>query len=476
MKTLLLTFQLVALPWTLPANSKVPAFPGAEGAGALTPGGRGGEVIEVTQLSDSGPGSFRAAVEASGPRIVIFRVSGLITLSNRIAITSPFLTVAGQTAPGEGICIRGETTEINTHDVIIRHLRFRRGNLTRRDDALGGYPVGNIILDHCSFSWGLDENVSLYRWIEKTADGKDKKRPAENVTIQWCISSEALNLHNHAFGGTWGGKNVSFHHNLFACNTGRNPSIGYGDHVDYRNNVIFNWQHRTMDGGDASSWLNVVANYYKPGPAANKGDVEYRICKPQHLEMFSEAVTPGKWHVAENVVEGNARVSADNWDGGVQFDDSDLKKSNPAELAAKVRGQQPFPAIPIRQQSAAEAFKLVLEMAGATLPTRDAVDARIIESVRTGKTSVGQNGIIKTPEEAGGWPRYKTSRAAVDSDHDGMPDGWEKKYRLDPKNPADGAQDPDADGYTNVEEFLNRTDPRAFVDYSKPENNVDGSR
>jgi pectate lyase len=448
----------------------IPAFPGAEGAGAITPGGRGGRVIEVTQLDDRGPGSFRAALEAEGPRIVVFRVGGIVTLTNRLQITHPFLTVAGQTAPGEGICIRGETTEINTHDVIIRYLRFRRGNLTRRDDALGGYPVRHIILDHCSFSWGLDENISLYRWIQKTPEGRDKKMPAENMTIQWCISSEALDLNNHAFGGTWGGRNGSFHHNLFACNTGRNPSIGYGDHFDFRNNVLFNWRHRTIDGGDASSWVNIVANYFKPGPATQDA-VRHRICRPQHLNMFSEAPTPGKWHVADNYVVGNEKVTANNWDGGVDFDPPDAKAAGGlSAVTEKVRGADPFPAAAITQQTAQEAYELVLARAGVTLPKRDPVDARIIESVRTGKPKFG-NGILKTPDDVGGWPGYKSARPPGDTDHDGMPDRWEKKNSLNP-NKDDGALDEDGDGYTNVEEYLNGTDPRKFVDYTKPENNV----
>src|SRR5262249_27131007 len=169
----------------------------------------------VTNLRDAGPGSLRAAVEAEGPRTVVFGVAGIITLETPLAIRHPFITIAGQTAPGDGVCVRGQTVEINTHDVVIRYLRFRRGNLKSRDDALGGYPVGNVIIDHVSASWGLDENLSLYRYIRKTADGKDLKLPVENLTIQWSISSEALDLNNHAFGGTWGGKGCSFHHNLF---------------------------------------------------------------------------------------------------------------------------------------------------------------------------------------------------------------------------------------------------------------------
>ena len=458
---------------------KVPAFPGAEGAGAITPGGRGGRVFEVTTLADGGPGSLREAFSASGPRIVVFRVSGLISLTNRLLLNQPFITIAGQTAPGDGICIRGETTEINTHDVILRYLRFRRGELRRRDDALGGYPVGRVIVDHCSFSWGLDENISLYRHIGKTLAGEDQKLPTERLTIQWCISSEALDLNNHAFGGTWGGRYGSFHHNLFACNTGRNPSIGWGDHFDFRNNVLFNWRHRTVDGGDGSSWVNIVANYFKPGPAANEGDIRHRICMPQHDEMLSEAPLPGKWHVADNFVFGFPDITADNWRGGVQFEgkgsssfEGTNSESEMKAFVARKRSLTPAAAVPIRQQPAEQAYELVLAQAGATLPKRDAVDTRIIEQVRTGSPKVGKNGIITTPEDVGGWPEYKSAPAPVDGDHDGMPDDWEKKYGFNATDMSDGPKDQDGDGYTNLEECLNGTDPAKFVDYAKPENNV----
>src|SRR6516162_7000146 len=171
------------------ASSRVAAFPGAEGAGAFTPGGRGGRVYVVTSLEDSGPGSFREALLAKGPRTVVFETAGLITLQTPLEIDNPFLTIAGQTAPGDGVCIRGQSVHINTHDVIIRYMRFRRGNLKVRDDALGGLPVANIIVDHVSASWGLDENLSLYRWI-KGEGPTMKKMPLERVTIQWSISSE----------------------------------------------------------------------------------------------------------------------------------------------------------------------------------------------------------------------------------------------------------------------------------------------
>ena len=448
---------------------KISAFPGAEGAGAVTPGGRGGKVIEVTNLNDSGPGSLREAVEADGPRIVVFRVSGIITLEKLLTISNPFITIAGQTAPGDGICIRGHTTEINTHDVVLRYLRFRRGNIKDRNDALGGYPVRNIIVDHCSASWGLDENLSLYRYMQKMPDGRYRKMPVENLTIQWCISSEALDLNNHAFGATWGGRNCSFHHNLFACNTGRNPSIGWGDHFDFRNNVLFNWRHRTVDGGDASSMVNIVANYYKPGLAVNEGAIRHRICRPQHLDMYSEAQRDGKWYVADNVVVGNPKVTADNWNGGVQFDDVTSEGQLKA-LIERVRATAAIPAPPITQQSAERAYELVLAHAGATLPERDAVDARIIEFVRTGRPTFGK-GIIDTPADVGGWPDYESIPAPADGDHDGMPDEWEDKFGLNPNDPSDGASDADSDGYTNVEEWLNGTDPTESVDYTKPENN-----
>jgi hypothetical protein len=453
------------------AKGAVPAFPGAEGGGAWTPGGRGGKVLVVTSLADSGAGSLREAVQTKGPRTIVFGVAGLITLESPLNINEPFVTIAGQTAPGDGVCIRGETTSINTHDVVIRYLRFRRGNLTRRDDSLGGNPSGNVIIDHVSASWGLDENLSLYRYMAPQPGGTALKGPVENLTIQWSISSEALNLNNHAFGGTWGGKNSSFHHNLFACNTGRNPSIGMSGGFDYRNNVIFNWDHRTMDGGDGSSRVNVVANYYKPGPAT-KGELRYRICRAQARNSRDQHPGFGKWFVDGNVVEGNAAVTADNWAGGVQYDRAtrDRDEIIPAGSEAAVRSRYPFPAASVTTHSAQEAYELVLAQGGASLPRRDAVDERVLDSVRTGKPAFG-NGILQTPADVGGWPEYKAAEIPADGDRDGMSDAWEKSRGLDPASAADALLDGDRDGYTNIEEFLNGTDPREFVDYTRPENN-----
>jgi hypothetical protein len=454
---------------------KIPAFPGAEGAGAYTPGGRGGKVYLVKNLNDSGPGSLREAVEASGPRMVLFRVAGIIHLETPLSISHPFITIAGQTAPGDGICIRNQTFEINTHDVVLRYLRFRRGNLKVRDDALGGNPVGNIIVDHVSASWGLDENLSLYRHMAKGPDGKAVKLPVENLTIQWTISSEALDRYNHAFGGTWGGKNCSFHHNLFACNTGRNPSIGMGGGFDFRNNVLFNWRHRTVDGGDGSSRINVVANYYKPGPATTSPELRYRICKVDARSQRDQYPGPGKWYVTDNVVEGNEKVTADNWAGGVQYAPprKDREAIIPMPTEKDARADKPFPAAPITQHMAREAYELILAHAGASLPRRDPVDVRVIQSVRTGKPTF-KAGILDSPADVGGWPEYKPGDGPeVDSDGDGIPDWWEKKYGLDPNDPSDGAKDKDGDGYTNLEEYLNGTDPTEYVDYTRPENNRD---
>lgn len=455
------------------ALAAIPAFPGAEGAGAWTPGGRGGKIIIVNSLADSGPGSLREAIDTKGPRTIVFQVAGIIHLESNLSINHPFVTIAGQSAPGDGICVRGATTEINTHDVIIRYMRFRRGNLKKKDDALGGNPVGNIIIDHVSASWGLDENLTLYRHMQKQADGSpDKKLAVENLTIQWSISSEALDLNNHAFGGTWGGKNCSFHHNLFACNTGRNPSIGMGGGFDFRNNVLFNWKHRTMDGGDGSSRVNVINNYYKAGPVT-EGALRYRICKAQARNDRDQYPGFGKWFVDGNFVEGFPEISLNNWAGGVQYDAEQKVKEMiiPAGTEKAVRSNTAFSASPVVTHNAKNAYDLVLAFSGASLPKRDPVDLRVVETVRTGKT-ITKTGIVETPADVGGYPEYKSGAISADSDKDGLPDDWETRFGLDPRNPADALLDTDKDGYTNIEEYLNGTDPRQFLDYSKQENNV----
>ncbi len=445
----------------------------------FTQGGRGGKIYLVTNLNDKGEGSLRAALEAEGPRIVIFRVAGLIDLDNDLNINNPYITIAGQTAPGDGICIKG-TLNINTYEVILRHVRVRRGipEGGQGDDNIGGNPDHHIIVDHCSASWGMDENLSLYRHMRPSYDGKTQiKDPTKYLTVQWCISSEALNAKGHAFGGTWGGTPSTFHHNLFACNTARNPSIGMSGDFDYRNNVCFNWRHRTCDGGDETSQVNFINNYYKPGPATNE-NMRSVFIRLEQRHMYSPgsawaagdwyetstnpANRPGKWYVAGNIMYGNEEVTLDNWKG----------VNGPKEIA---RVATPFVGWPVAPfQQAAEAYETVLANAGATLPRRDAIDARVIESVRTGKTTT-ETGIISSVDEVGGYPEYtfKKSDVVKDSDNDGMPDEWEKQYGLNPKDASDASVDSDGDGYTNIEEYINGTNPKEYVNYRNLGNNTD---
>jgi hypothetical protein len=454
----------------------IPAFPGAWGGGMFTSGGRGGKVIAVTNLNDSGEGSLRAALEAEGPRIVVFRVAGTIKVNGDLNINHPDITVAGQTAPGDGICIAG-TFNINTHNVIVRHIRVRRGVPMggQGDDNIGGNPNHHVIIDHCSTSWGMDENISLYRHMRPSLDGKTQiKDPARYITIQWTISSEALDARGHAFGGTWGGNPSTFHHNLFACNTARNASIGMSGPFDFRNNVIFNWRHRTIDGGDETSLINLINNYYRPGPATNE-NMRAVFARIEQRDMYSPGSAwaeggwfpraekrPGKWYVAGNVMHDNEEVTNNNWAG----------MRGPENLA---RVNTPFEGWPVApHQTAQEAFESVLSHAGATLPKRDAVDKRVTEMVRSGKTTT-ETGIIKDISEVGGYPEltYDPKEVPVDTDGDGMPDEWEKKHNLDPNDPSDGAKDADKDGYTNVEEYLNGTDPNEYINYRNLGNNVD---
>ncbi|MCJ7543204.1 MAG: polysaccharide lyase, partial [Phycisphaerae bacterium] len=390
----------------------IPAFPGAEGFGAVTAGGRGGTVYEVTTLADSGPGSFRAACTASGTRTVVFRVAGTIHLDTELSVANPYITIAGQTAPGGGVCIAGETVSLDTHDIVVRHMRFRRGetNYDRRDDALGSdTSSGNIIIDHCSTSWGLDENLSIYRYRKPdTTYG-----PTQNVTIQYSISSEALNTYGHAFGATWGGTMCSYHHNLFACNTGRIPSLSYPMVLDFRNNVLYNWDYRTIDGADGRAQVNIADNYYKSGPVTDSGELRYRIVKPDNRPPTDAYPGTGVWYVEGNYVVGYPGITADNWSGGVQYDgylDPSLH-----------RAYVPFAAPPLAEDDTAEEADLrVLAEAGATRPGRDAVDVRVVGMVAAGTvTYTLGKGIITDPSQVGGWPTYATGTPPTDSDHDG---------------------------------------------------------
>jgi pectate lyase len=446
--------QTVVRPVTPPTNQpavsggKVLAFPGAEGFGASTPGGRGGKVYVVTTLEDYDkgkppiPGSFRAAIEAEGKRIIVFAVSGNIQLKQDIRIRNPYLTIAGQTAPGDGVCLacRELVIESRCHDVIIRYLRVRVGDVTPEEsDSITGMGCSNVILDHCSASWSIDECVSFYN--------------NQNVTIQWCLVAESLNASHHSkgrhgFGGIWGGDKSSFHHNLLAHHASRNPRFRKGL-VDYRNNVIYNWGHNSAYGGEEAK-VNIVANYYKAGPATRE-PVRNRIVEPE---------ASGQWYVADNYVFGFPKITENNWDGGVQMPWKDPHRKVPP-------APKPFPAAPVITQTAEQAYVQVLADVGANRPARDSLDARIVEEVRTGTAKFKQmavnkkdwtasgNGIIDSQKDVGGWPELKSAPAPLDSDGDGMPDAWEKTHGLNPKNASDAAADRDGDGYTNIEEYIN---------------------
>lgn len=415
---------------------RAPAFPGVEGFGKYTLGGRGGRVIEVTNLNDSGPGSFRAACLATGPRTVVFRVSGTIALESELKVRNPYLTIAGQTAPGDGICVKNYQFSFDTQHMIIRYVRFRPGDeKAKEQDGFGGQG-DHIVVDHCSVSWGVDETFSINK--------------ASNLSVQWCMVTESLtkSLHkkgSHGYGGLWGGPGGSYHHNLLAHHSSRNPrASGNADSglLDYRNNVVYNWGFNSAYGGELwpRNWIN---NTYKAGPATDE-KVRHRI--------FLQKDPRGKMFLAGNVVHGFPAISADNWKG------VDFAPDGEATLAT-LRVNEPYVVAPVTTQSAEVAYELVLAQAGCSL-VRDAVDRRIVEEVRTGTASFGASykgggkGLIDSQRDVGGWPELRSRPAPLDSDHDGMPDEWERAHGLDPRDPTDGPR-LDKSGYTHLENYLN---------------------
>ncbi len=426
--------------------TQIKAFPCADGFGKFATGGRGGRVIEVTNLNDDGPGSLRAALSEDGKRIIIFKVSGYISLKSELKVTKGNVTIAGQSAPGDGICIRDNKFEVQADNVIIRYLRFRLGDETKLEtDAFGVNNSKNVIVDHCSMSWGIDEVASMYN--------------NEDFTLQYCIISESLDnsYHSkgaHGYGGIWGGKRASFHHNLLAHHTSRNPRFQGArttknpsdEQVDFRNNVIFNWGFNSAYAGEMGRY-NIVSNYFKPGPAT--------ICKDRIVEIFDDE---SRWFIEGNYIEGFPEISSNNWDGGVQ-----------GKVSEKSRVNHPFPFIIDTTDSPQEAFKKVLKYSGAIYPIRDAVDLRIVNEVETGipnfegkyYRSEHKNlnhsiklGIIDSQIDVGGWPELKTSEPLVDTDHDGMPDEWELANKLDPKDSSDASKI-SKNGYSNIENYLN---------------------
>ncbi len=426
-------FVLFVSLWFPSAHAGLPAFPGAEGFGALTPGGRGGRVLFVTNVKDAGPGSFREACLAKGPRIVVFRVGGLITLETPLRITEPYITIAGQTAPGDGICLRSDLFTIATHDVVVRFLRSRLGDLTRREsDSISiGTPSRRVILDHCSASWSIDETLS------PSGDIAD-------ITVQWCLIAESLNKSFHSKGEHGYGSLVhatgglTLHHNLWAHHTERNPRLGDNGGppfptFDVRNNVMYNWSGMCSGLADGDLKVNYVNNYLRPGPSSSKR-------KP--IVMKQTATERTRYYVRGNAVEGRADLTADNT---AMFDRIEYQGKKLFSLVSA-----PFDVVPVPMQGAREAYEAVLESVGATVPVRDAVDSRIIADARnrTGK-------IINSQKEVGGWPEYRSGTPPPDSDNDGVPDAWETAHGMNPRDPRDAnAVDP-ASGYTRLELYLN---------------------
>lgn len=427
------------------------AFPGAEGAGRFTKGGRGGDIYFVTNLNDNGLGSLREAVEAEGPRTVVFQVSGTIALKSDLKVKNSYLTIAGQTAPGDGICLKDYPFFIGDDEVIVRYMRFRLGDESGVEkDAIWGRECKNVIVDHCSASWSVDESMSLYG--------------IDSLTVQWCLISESLYMSYHSkgahgYGGIWGGNYASFHHNLIAHHSSRTPRFAGGEtttcvNVDFRNNVIYNWGFNGAYGGEEGS-INMVANYFKSGPAT-KESKKYRIVQPYGTE--------GRWYIKDNYVDGSTAVTEDNWDGGVLVG---------AYAKSVIRVDTPFPYEFVTMQSAENAYQEVLENAGANFPSRDEVDMRVLNDVINGNatydgtyyaieqdiadTSVVR-GIIDSQDEVGGWPELLSDEVPLDADFDGMPDDWENENGLNVNDDSDRNCIAD-NGYTMLENYINSLVP-----------------
>ncbi|MCR9064387.1 MAG: pectate lyase [Cytophagales bacterium] len=443
MKKYILTLSFLIL-FIVSAIAQQLAFPTAEGFGAYSKGGRGGKVLYVTNLNDEGKGSLRWAVEQEGPRTVVFATSGTIELKRRLDIQNPFITIAGQTAPGDGICLKGESVKILTHDVILRYLRVRlgdgkfgEGGTNQGKDGIDISVGENIIVDHCSASWSLDEVLSA----------STRHATLSNVTVQWCFITEGLNVDNHGFGslirGT-GGTKYSFLHNLYAHNHGRNPRPGNYDSnphdkdpegllLDFRNNVMYNWggSHAGYNADAVSvTRLNYIGNYLIPGANSKDNGIAYSTGSSYNKAYFS-----GNYY--------NDKMPENQW-SLVKF-----KESWTDQNIKGYKQNKAFEAGNVQTDNAKMAYQRVLEWGGASLPKRDAVDIRIVNDVRnrSGK-------IIASQKDVGGWPELKSIDAPKDKDEDGIPDEWEIRNGLNPNNASDGITI-GANGYTNLEKYLN---------------------
>ncbi|MBO8453207.1 MAG: fibronectin type III domain-containing protein [Bacteroidetes bacterium] len=445
------------------------AFPGAEGGGMYTTGGRGGRIIHVTNLNDSGTGSLRAAVEASGPRIVVFDVAGIIELSSKLRIRNGDLTIAGQTAPGDGICIKNYATVVEADNVIIRFVRFRLGDqgadADDGEDAIWGRRQKDIIIDHCSMSWSIDECASFYG--------------NSNFTMQWCILTESLrhSVHgkgSHGYGGIWGGENASFHHNLLANHDSRNPRFDHPEiyenpsdpdrrgNVDYRNNAVYNWGSNSTYGGEGGHF-NMVGNYYRQGPASR--DRAYFI--DANGIYTSNGTDYGYPYL---YMDGNHYVQYPDMTAGDGVYWHDHGTNIPPDASRLLSSLLPISGpdgqtVYTTTHSAQDAFALICETGGASL-VRDEVDDRACLDAQSGTASYpdggngSEGGIVDTPSAVGGWPEYSAdteneANDKTDTDGDGIPDWFEEKFGLDTESDDSKAMTVDVKGrYTNIEMYL----------------------
>ena len=440
-------------------QTEAKAFPEAQGGGSQATGGRGGVVYYVTSLSDDveEAGTLRYALKQTSTRTILFKVSGRIDLKNELRIKKGNVTIMGQSAPGDGICISGYPVIIEADNVIVRFLRFRMGDVNQVEgDALTCIGHKNVIIDHCSFSWSTDECVSCYG--------------NTNFTLQYSFITESLrnSVHGkgrHGYGGIWGGKNASFHHNLLAHHDSRNPRFDHdyvnrvcAGPIDYVNNVVYNWGGNSSYGGEGTTngaggrHINMVNNYYKYGPATSAKNrlVDPTVkCDDYCIKNVGGALEPGKFWLAGNYMYGYADVTADNWKGSTQTGNN---------VKADARWTDGLTMME-HEQSAEDAFETVLSKAGCSLQ-RDVLDTRIVTEVRNGNaTKHGSNGstggLIDTQSDAGGWPTYNSAELPTDTDGDGIPDTWENEHGLDPKSYADGKATTLNAPYTNLEVYLN---------------------
>ena len=462
------------------AEEKTPAFPGAEGFGRYVTGGRGGNVYHVTSLADDGSeGTLRWALGKSGVKTIVFDVSGTIHLQSSLDISIGNVTIAGQSAPGDGICVADYPVSIKANNVIVRYMRFRLGNknvlANGADgwDGFGGFDQQDWIIDHCSVSWSIDECLSVLG--------------NKNTTVQWCLVAQSLvnSGHSkgaHGYGGNWGGSGASFHHNLVAHHGSRTPRLGprpttqLDERMDMRNNVIYNFGGNGCYGGEGMN-VNIVNNYYKPGPGSPTDKKGYRIAgigiRTNTYVNTYPAYAPalhhwGKYYITGNYNSKYPQLNQDNWTYGVinQIDASGCDGTFTQETKDSIKLAEPIDYILTTTHSAADAYDRVLDFAGASLH-RDSFDELMVSDTRNGKATYTGSGLSKgfvnsqddnKPSDAdaswSAWPTLASKEAPKDTDGDGMPDEWELANALDPTNPNDG-KTIGADGYSNLENYLN---------------------